>query len=396
MTSTTTKPISPSTLFTPLSFGKDLTLSSRIAMPPLTRYRANAAHIPTPKMIEYYSQRANIPGSLLISEGTFISPSAGGFAHAPGIWSEEQIAAWKPVVDAVHAKGSFIYMQLWALGRAANKSIADEEGFTIMGPSPILQTRDGVDCVVPHEMDHEEIRQKVKEFADAARNAVFEAGFDGVEIHGANGYLVDQFIQDVSNTRGDEYGGSVENRGRFALEVVKAVADAVGPERVGIRLSPWTTYQGMKMDSVEKIEEQFGYLVREVKKLGTGYVHLVRAAISGNTEIPGEHHGERETLDFAVHAWGKERPVIIAGGLTPKTARQLVEEEYPGYSVVVAFGRHYVSTPDLVFRVKEGIPLNPYDRSTFYTYESEVGYLDQKFSKEFEAVYGPQGKGGLN
>ncbi|KAK4218624.1 hypothetical protein QBC37DRAFT_190216 [Rhypophila decipiens] len=396
MSSTTTKPISSSTLFTPLSFGKDLTLSSRIAMPPLTRFRANAAHIPTPKMIEYYSQRANVPGSLLITEGTFISPSAGGFPHIPGIWSDEQIAAWKPVVDAVHAKGSFIYMQLWALGRAANKSVADEEGFTIMGASPILQTRDGEDCVVPKEMSHEEISQKVQEFAAAARNAVLKAGFDGVEIHGANGYLVDQFIQDVTNTRGDEYGGSVENRGRFALEVVKAVADAVGPERVGLRLSPWTTYQGMKMDSVEKIEEQFGYVIREVQKLGTGYVHLVRAAISGNTEIPGEHHGEEETLDFAVQAWGKERPLIIAGGLTPETARQLVEEEYPGYPVVVAFGRHYVSTPDLVFRVKEGIPLNPYDRSTFYTFESEVGYLDQKFSKEFEAVYGPEGKGGLN
>lgn len=347
-------------------------------------------------MAEYYGQRAHIPGSLLVTEGTFISPSAGGFPHVPGIWSDEQIAAWKPVVDAVHAKGSYIYMQLWALGRAAVGKVADEEGFTIMSASEIIQPQDGDGVVLPKKMTKEDIQQKVQEFATAAKNAILGAGFDGVEIHGANGYLIDQFIQDVSNTRDDEYGGSVVNRARFALEVVKAVGEAVGFERVGIRFSPWSTYQGMKMDSVEKTEQQFGYLMREVKKLGTGYVHLVRAVISGNIEKDEQGQAERETLDFAVEAWGKDRPLVIAGGLTPETARDMVEEEYPGYQILAAFGRHFVSTPDLVFRVREGIPLNQYDRSTFYLYEDPKGYLDQKFSEEFEAVYGPQGKGALN
>ena len=365
-------------LFQPLKVGT-MTLQHRLAMAPLTRFRADDEHVPTAIMAEYYGQRASVPGTLLVSEATFVSPAAGGMANVPGIWSAAQVAAWRAVTEAVHARGGAIVCQLWYLGRAADPRVAAREGFRIRSASAVAMP--GVEgAPVPEEMTREEIAEAVREYAAAARNAV-AAGFDAVEIHGANGYLVDQFLQDTCNRRTDEYGGSVENRSRFAVEVVRAVADAVGPERTAIRLSPWSTFQGMRMkDPVPQFED----VIRRISGLGLAYLHLVLPRISGSTET--EFVGQDESLDFAVKLW--DGPLLIAGGLTPETARQLVDEEYKEKDVVATFGRYFISTPDLPFRIKEGIPLNPYNRSTFYVPKSPVGYTDQPFSEEFKAAQG--------
>ena len=367
-----------SRLFAPLKLGKSQ-LQHRIAMAPLTRYRADDDHVPTPMMAEYYGQRASVPGTLLITEATFIAPSSGGYRNAPGIWNDAQVAAWSKVTEAVHAKGSFVYLQLWDLGRAAKQEVLDAEGLGHRVKSASNLPIDGSHDI-PEALTLDEIRSRVRDYANAARNAA-RAGFDGVEIHGANGYLIDQFIQDVSNTRTDEYGGSVENRSRFAVEVVDAVVEAMGDaERVGIRLSPWSVFQSMRM---EDPIPQFTDVVSKINRHKLAFIHLVQGRIAGNTTVPDELD---ESLDFAVKAF--DGPVLIAGGLTAESARELVDDKYPDKDVVAVFGRHFISTPDLPFRAKEGIPFNEYDRETFYIPKSAVGYTDQPFSKEFEAQYG--------
>lgn len=332
-------------------------------------------------MSTYYAQRAlSLPGTLLVSEATFISPAAGGLANVPGIYDAAQIAAWRAVTDAVHARGGFIFCQLWALGRAAEAAVAEREGFEVASSSAV-----GFEGgAVPREMTVREIGERVAEYAAAARNAVEGAGFDGVEIHGANGYLIDQFTQDTCNKREDGYGGSVEKRSRFLVEVVRAVVEAVGAERTGLRLSPWGRFQGMRMaDPVPQFED----VVRKIRGLGLAYLHLVQTRVAGSEDAEPVKDGE-DSLDFVVNLW--DGPLLIAGGLTPKDARYLVDEQYKEKNVIATFGRSFISTPDLPFRIKEGIELNPYDRHTFYLPKSPVGYIDQPFSKEFEALHGPQ------
>jgi NADPH2 dehydrogenase len=281
----------------------------------------------------------------------------------------------------VHAKGGYIICQLWSLGRAANGEFAEKNGFKVHSSSAV-KNPDDENAAVPHAMTVEEIKERVEEYATAARNAI-EAGFDGVEIHAANGYLIDQFLQDTCNQRTDQYGGSVENRSRFALEVVKAVVDAVGAERTGIRLSPWSRFQGMRMqDPVPQFEDVIG----KIKEFKLAYLHLVQTRIAGNTEAA--HAEDGESLDFAVKMW--DGPLLIAGGMTAGDAKHLVDEEYKDKDVIATFGRYYISTPDLPFRIKEGLDFNPYNRDTFYIPKSPVGYIDQPFSKEFEALHGSQ------
>lgn len=220
-----------------------LNLAHHLVLAPLTRLRAaHPSHVPSPFAATYYAQRAAVPGTLLITEATFISARAGGYNRVPGLWSDAQIAAWKAVVDAVHARGSFIFPQLWALGRAARPDALAAEGFERVSASDVPLASASPDA--PRPLTIAEIKEYVADYANAARRAVHEAGFDGVEVHGANGYLIDQFLQDVTNIREDDYGGSVEKRCRFGLEVVKACCEAVGEERVGIRLSPWSEFQG--------------------------------------------------------------------------------------------------------------------------------------------------------
>ncbi|CAE6434971.1 unnamed protein product [Rhizoctonia solani] len=249
-------------------------------MAPLTRFRADKDHVHHDVATEYYAQRAGTPGTLIISEATFIASEAGGFENVPGVWNDNQIAAWKKVTDAVHAKGSYIFMQLWALGRAAEPEVLKRDGHPYISSSASVLERKGYPNVTPRELTKAEIQKYIGYYAQAARNAVFGAGFDGVEIHGANGYLVDQFTQDTCNQRTDEYGGSIEKRSRFALEVVAAVSEAVGAKRTGIRFSPWGKFQGMRM---ENPIPTFAYLTSEIARQHPefAYVHFVEPVVSG-------------------------------------------------------------------------------------------------------------------
>lgn len=343
-------------LFQPLKLGRS-ELLNRLALAPLTRFRADDAHVPLQPMVaEYYAQRASSPGTLLITEATFIHPQAGGYANAPGIWSDDQIASWKKVTDAVHAKGSIIYVQLWALGRVAPLAALKAEvgeSAKVIGAGDL--PAEGHDAPTP--LTEDEIQDYIGYYAQAAKNAI-AAGFDGVEIHGANGYLVDQFIQDVSNNRTDAWGGSIEKRARFALEVVKSVTAAIGGDRTGIRLSPYSGFQSMKM---KEPLPQFQHVVRELKQYNLAFIHLVEPRVNG-MEIR-QDVGE-ESLHSLVDIWANQSPVLLAGGFTPDKAVESVEKEYPDKDIIVVFGRSFISTPDLVFRIKNGVELTKYDRTT--------------------------------
>jgi len=358
-----------SRLFKPLQIGH-VQVQHRIAMAPMTRLRATDDHVPVPMMKEYYGQRAAIPGTLILSEGTFVSKSAcGGFANSPGIWTEEQVAAWRTITDEVHSRGCFMFCQLFAMGRAADPEVAKQEGVEIVGPSAI--PIDG-SSPVPRAMTTEEVKQVVRDFAKAAQNAI-AAGFDGVECHGANGYLVDQFIQDVSNKRTDEYGGSIENRSRLMMDILTAVADAIGPERVGFRLSPWSPFQGMRM---ENPIPQFADIVDRANRLGLAYLHLVESRVAGADDYDGS-----ERLDFAYKLW--DGPILVAGGYRRVAdVQRLLDTDYPGKDIVAVIGRYFISNPDLVYRFREGLELTRYERGTFYT-KSARGYTDYPFSPEY-------------
>ncbi|KAL2867603.1 alkene reductase [Aspergillus lucknowensis] len=354
-------------LFKPLKIG-NVEVTHRIGMAPLTRLRASDNRVPVPMMKEYYSQRASVPGTLIISEGTFISPSScGNFPNAPGIWSDEQVEAWRTITDEVHGRGCFIFCQIFAAGRAASVEVAQREGVSIVAPSAIPIDDN---APVPRSMTREEIKQTIRDFATAAENAI-RAGFDGVEFHGANGYLADQFLQDVSNTRDDEYGGSIENRSRFLLEAMAAIGDAIGPEHLGLRLSPWSRFQSMRMaDPIP----QFSDIINGASRLGLAFLHLVESRIFGASDCESN-----EQLDFAYKIWNG--PLLVAGGYSPASARKLVDEDYPDKDIVVIFGRNFISNPDLVYRIKEGLALAAYNRSTFYVSHSPVGYIDYPFAQ---------------
>ncbi|CAE6451258.1 unnamed protein product [Rhizoctonia solani] len=273
-------------LFTPIRVGNML-LSHRIILAPLTRFRADDKHVHHDIAIEYYSQRAATPGTLLITEATLVSPEAGGYDNVPGIWNEEQITAWKKIVDAVHQRGSYIFLQLWATGRAADPRVLQKEGHPYVSSSSSSLDRPGYPNATPRELNKSEIKHYVESYARAAKNAVYEAGFDGVEIHGANGYLIDQFNQDVCNKRTDEYGGSIENRSRFALEVLEAVVREVGAKRTGMRLSPWARFQGMRMKNPIPT---FAYLVSEIAQRYSdlAYLHFIEPVASGSSGAEDE------------------------------------------------------------------------------------------------------------
>jgi NADPH2 dehydrogenase len=353
-----------SRLFRPLKVG-NITLQHRIAMAPLTRFRADDNGVPLPFVAEYYAQRASTPGTLITSEATYIHPRHGGYPNAPGIYSEDQIEAWKKVTQAVHQKGSFIYLQLWALGRAAASKDYQSGGVAAYDVLSSSTTRFDEELPFAKAMTVEDIKQTVQEYAQAAKNAI-AAGFDGVEIHGANGYLIDQFTQDTANERMDLYGGSIENRSRFATEVTEAVVEAVGASRTAIRLSPWSSYQGMRMQDPVP---QFTDLLSRLDKLNLSHVHLVEGRVKGNTDIESN-----DSLDFAFDAY--KGTILLAGGFTSESAKKAVDEQHKDRDVVVVFGRYFTSNPDLVSRVREGVDFTKYDRDTFYDVKNPKGYVD--------------------
>ncbi|KAF8962409.1 hypothetical protein BDZ97DRAFT_1662825 [Flammula alnicola] len=354
--------MSTSKLFQPIKVGTQI-LQHRVVLSPMTRVRSTKKeHVPiNPLMKTYYSQRASRPGSLLITEATCISPQAAGYDKVPGIWSDEQVAAWKEIADSVHANESSIFLQLWALGRTAYPATLREDGFELVGPSPVPTNQDHE---TPRALTVPEIHEYIQWYAKAAKNAVDGAGFDGVEVHCAYGYLADQFLQDTCNNRTDEYGGSVENRSRFPLEVVDAVVKAVGQEKTGIRISPWSAFQGMRMkDPIP----QFTHFVSCVKAAhpNMAYLHVIESEVDGTAD----------SNDFIRDIWAP-KPLISCLGYTRETAIERADTK----GDLIAFGKLYISNPDLPTRLENDVPLTPYNSKTFYT-PGEVGYTDYAFAE---------------
>ncbi|KAL0060237.1 hypothetical protein AAF712_012992 [Marasmius tenuissimus] len=378
---------STSRLFQPIKLG-ELTLSHRVVLAPLTRWRADINHVPHAAIVkEYYSQRGSEPRTLLISEATFIHPRAGGYVHAPGIWSDAQIAAWKEIVNGVHEKGSYIYLQLWALGRAADPEQlqSEDSSYAYVSASDVQFSERKVS---PRPLTGEEIKDYAQYYAEAAKNAIHKAGFDGVEVHGANGYLIEQFLKEASNQRTDAYGGSAENRARFALEMVDAVVKAVGPRKTGLRLSPWNTFQ----ETTDKNPvPTYSYLVRELKKAHPtlSYIHVVDPRVDGITDVdPGNRSNE-----FIREIWTKGpggieaedgRRLISAGNYNVQSGTELADTK----GDLVAFGRWFISNPDLPYRLQHDIPLTRYNRSTFALPGSlePTGYTDYPFAQRDKAT----------
>ncbi|KAH7120351.1 hypothetical protein B0J13DRAFT_567842 [Dactylonectria estremocensis] len=380
---------SESRLWQPLKVG-NLELSHRIAMAPLTRYRNDDNHAPLDMMIQYYADRASTPGTLIISEATGVSQAAEADPNLPGITTEEQIAGWKRIYEAVHAKGSFMFQQIWDLGRAGNPGYVKGRGFKYASSSS-LQMEGRPEA--PEALTEEEIWQKIADFRNAAKNVV-AAGGDGVEIHGAHGYLVDQFTRESVNSRTDKWGGSVENRARFLLEVVKAIVEEVGAERTALRLSPFATFQG---SFSKDTWEQTSYIIRELKKAGYKLAYISLVEPRGNPinlgiatpqplEASNPFGDKEQKLEFVLEEWDNQSPVFVAGAYTPDMAAEALDGQYKRWDVGVAFGRPFISNPDLVFRAKNGVPFTPYDRTTFYDKKNVVGYNDYPFSEEYLAA----------
>ncbi|MDN5005503.1 alkene reductase [Bradyrhizobium sp. GCM10027634] len=355
---------SPS-LFSPLRLVR-YELAHRVVMPPLTRMRAGLGNVPHELAPEYYGQRAST-GGLIIAEATQVTPFGQGYPATPGIHSQEQVKDWKKVTDAVHAKGGFIFLQLWHTGRSSHSSF-QPNGVLPVAPSAIAITGQTltpewkrVPYETPRALELQEIPEIIEAYREGARNAM-AAGFDGVEIHGANGYLLEQFLHDRSNKRTDVYGGSIENRTRLLIEVTEAVTEVWGADRVGVRLSPFGTYNDVgDSDPIEL----YKHVLSRLSGLNIAYVSLIEARSGAGMEID------------APQAVGQLRPfwpktLILAGGFTVESADEAIRS---GQADAVGFGRQFIANPDLPLRLKLGAPLNSHNRSTFYG-GGAVGYVD--------------------
>jgi len=362
------------TLFDPIQAG-DLHLANRIVMAPLTRNRSPDA-VPRDITATYYAQRAS--AGLLITEATAISHQGQGYADVPGFYGTEQLDGWKKVTAAVHARGGRIVTQLWHVGRVSHDSL-QPGGQPPVAPSAIAantktylidaQGRGSFAATsTPRALRAEEIPAIVHAYAAAARNAVETCGFDGVEIHGANGYLLDQFLKDGANHRTDDYGGSIENRARLLLEVTRAVADAVGHGKVGIRLSPVTPANDIADSDPQPL---FDHVVKQLAQLGLAYIHVIEGATGGPREVEGRPF-DYQAMRLAWREAGGRGAWMVNNGYDAASAERAVES---GDADLVAFGKLFISNPDLVRRLREGAPLNAWDKATFYG-GGEQGYTD--------------------
>ncbi len=361
-------------LFSPLQVGP-YRLAHRVVMAPLTRMRAErSSFAPRPLNAEYYAQRAT-PGGLLIAEATPVMVSGRGNPGVPGIYSETQIAGWRGVVDAVHAKGGLIFLQLWHVGRVSHSSFQPggaspvaPSAVPITGNGMLAMTADGkmVPYETPRALETSEVKDVVEAFRQAAANAK-EAGFDGVEIHGANGYLLEQFLQSHTNLRTDQYGGSFENRTRLLLEIAQAVIGVWGANRVGVRLSPYGIANGSGEADPMPL---YTHVVKALDPLGLAYLHFIEPRSSGAGRAEVNWQNVPSAMVLFRPLW---RGVLIsAGGFTGETAEAAIAQ---GHADAIAFGRIFISNPDLPRRLQQGFPLTPYNRATFYGGE-EVGYTD--------------------
>jgi N-ethylmaleimide reductase len=355
-------------LFSPTTVGK-ITVDNRVLMPPMTRCRsAQPGDVPTELMATYYAQRAS--AGLIITEATQISPQGKGYSFTPGIYSAEQVDGWKKVTAAVHAQGGKIFSQLWHVGRMSHPDF--HAGELPVAPSAVpfqgqvwiynqeKQLGEKVDCPTPRALELGEIQQIINDYRQAAANAI-AAGFDGVEIHGANGYLIDQFLRTTSNHRTDQYGGSQENRLRFLKEVVTAIVDQVGAERVGIRLAPFITARGMNCPEIlDTIHKAAVFL----QQTGIAYIHLAEADWDDAPEISESF---RKTLRRNFHG-----AILVTGKYTKARAEEILQQ---GYADMVGFGRPFVANPDLPKRLAQDLPLASLNPAALFG-GTHIGYTD--------------------
>jgi len=370
-------------LFSPLKIGP-YRLKHRIVLAPLTRMRAERPSLaPRPLNAEYYAQRAT-PGGLLIAEASPVMASGLGNPGVPGIFSAEQVKGWRQVVDAVHAKGGLIFLQLWHVGRVSH-SCYQPGGALPVAPSavpispPLMTMTDGgkpQPYETPRALQTDEVEGVVDNYRQGAINAR-EAGFDGVEIHGANGYLIEQFLQSRTNLRTDRYGGSIENRSRFLMEIAHAVIGVWGADRVGVRLSPY----GVANDSGEADPMPlYSHVVASLDKLGLAYLHFIEPRASGAGRAEVNHQNVPSAMVLFRPLW---RGVLMtAGNFTGETAEAAISA---GHADAIAFGRIFISNPDLPRRLRHGYPLTPYNRATFYGGEA-AGYTDYPVYDELARV----------
>lgn len=353
------------TLFDPIKIG-DITLANRIVMAPLTRNRAIEGNKPGPLTVEYYRQRAT--AGLIVAEASPISPTAQGYLDTPGIWSAEQVEAWKAVTGAVHAEGGKIVLQLWHVGRISHVSLLPE------GEVPVSSTEKAADASTftsegfipvskPRALRDDEIPALIDDYRRAARNAI-AAGFDGVEIHAANTYLIEQFLRDSVNDRSGPYGGSIENRARLLLEVTHAVIAEIGAGRTGIRLSPMTTFTAPRDSNPQAT---YGYVVDQLAPLGLAYLHMIEGETGGAREPEGV-----PPFDYAALRSRFPGAWMVNNGYTKDLGKQAVSDRLAD---LVAYGRPFISNPDLVRRLRDGAPLNELRADKLYGGGAE-GYTD--------------------
>jgi N-ethylmaleimide reductase len=368
-------------LFSPVKIGP-YQLNHRLVMAPLTRMRAEKPSLsPRPMNAEYYAQRAT-PGGLIIAEASPVVATGFGNPAVPGIYTEAQTAGWREVVDAVHARGGIILLQLWHVGRVSHSSF-QPGGALPVAPSAVpistefkAMTADGkvVDYETPRALETSEIPAMVDAYRQGAKNAR-QAGFDGVEIHGANGYLIEQFLQSRSNLRTDQYGGSIENRVRFLMEVTQAAIEVWGANRVGVRLSPYGIANGSGEADPMPL---YSYAIKSLDRLGLAYLHFIEPRSSGAGRAEVNHQNVPSAMVLYRPMWSGK--LITAGGFTGETADAAIAA---GHADAIAFGRIFISNPDLPRRLQQGYKLTPHNRATFYGGE-EKGYTDYPVHDELE------------
>ncbi len=349
-------------LFSPIKVG-EYELRNRLFMAPMTRCRSVQDHVPNAMMAEYYAQRSS--AGLIITEATQISTMGIGYPCTPGIHTPEQVEGWKQVTQAVHEKGGTIFLQLWHVGRISHPAFHNGEtpvSASAIKPAGETYTPEGMKAfVTPRALTTDEVKEVVQDYIKAAENAM-EAGFDGVEIHGANGYLIDQFLRDGTNHREDEYGGTLENRARFLFEIVRGVCAAIGSARTGVRLSPSGTFNDMTDSNPQK---HFGYICRKLNANNLAYLHIIDA-------LEGDIRHGANVVELSLLRETYRGVLVTNGGYDKERANNAIHN---GEADAVAFGALYLANPDLPERFKAGAELNTPDPDTFYT-QDEKGYLD--------------------
>jgi N-ethylmaleimide reductase len=361
-------------LFTPTHIGPT-TLKHRIVMAPMTRQRSHwPSNVPSDLQVEYYTQRSS-EGGLIIAEGTAVSHRGHGGKGSPGLWTKDQVTGWQRVTDAVHAKGGLMFAQLWHAGRLSHLSTSGETPVAPSvdpdfwtnpaSPANLVSTPDGLVPPSPHRaLDIAEIPGVIDEYRIAAHNAK-AAGFDGVELHSAYGYLLDEFLQDISNRRTDGYGGSIENRARLLTEVLEATISVWGADRVAVRIAPSNTFHAMGDSNPHAL---FNHVAARLNEYGLAYLHVIEPRVRG-FELIADGQGPVAAQELRKLFDG---PIIATGGFEPDTAEEAIAR---GDADLIGFARWFISNPDLPQRIALGVPLNDYDRNTFYTFDAH-GYTD--------------------